>query len=207
MRPWNARAPGALSPHCWSHALSTSLSVADSRSRNRSILRSERQAVNLTSDDLQAPETSARPHPKRQRRALDVLVIEDEAVIARDIELIVSDLGHRVVGLARTHEEAVALALKTRPAVIVADVRLADGSSGIVAVDEMLQSVDAAVIFVTAVPQWLQTGDLEPVLVIPKPYRVEEIKAAVAKATSRQAQSLETILATKSAVSRLTRKQ
>ena len=163
--------------------------------------------MNLTPEDLQAPETSQRPHPKRQRHALDVLVIEDEAIIARDIELIVSDLGHRVVGLARTHEEAVSLALKTRPALIVADVRLADGSSGIVAVDEMLKSVDAAVIFVTAVPQWLQTGDLEPVLIIPKPYTVEEIKAAVAKATSRRAQSLETILATKSAVSRLTRKQ
>jgi DNA-binding LytR/AlgR family response regulator len=144
---------------------------------------------------------------KRQPRALDVLVIEDEAIIAKDIELIVSDLGHRVIGPARTQEEAVSLALKTRPAVVVADVKLADGSSGILAVNEMLKSIDAAVIFVTAVPQWLQTGELEPVLVIPKPYSVEELKSAVAKATSKRAQSLETIMATKSAVSRLTRKQ
>jgi DNA-binding LytR/AlgR family response regulator len=99
------------------------------------------------------------------------------------------------------------LALKSRPAVVLADVKLADGSSGIIAVDEMLKTIDAAVIFVTAVPQWLQTGELEPVLVIPKPYSVEELKSAVAKATSKRAQSLETIMATKSAVSRLTRKQ
>jgi DNA-binding LytR/AlgR family response regulator len=144
---------------------------------------------------------------KRQPRALDVLVIEDEAIIAKDIELIVSDLGHRVIGPARTQEEAVSLALKTRPAVVVADVKLADGSSGILAVNEMLKSIDAAVIFVTAVPQWLQTGELEPVLVIPKPYSVEEIKAAVARATSKRSQSLETIMATKDAVSRLTRTQ
>lgn len=163
--------------------------------------------MNLPSEDAQTPEAAQTPQTKRQRRALDVLVIEDESIIAKDIELIVSDLGHRVIGPARTHEEALSLALKARPAVVVADVKLADGSSGIVAVDEMLKSIDAAVIFVTAAPQWLQTGELEPVLVIPKPYLVEEIKAAVSKATSKRAQSLETIMATKDAVSRLTRKQ
>ncbi|CAJ0892852.1 hypothetical protein AMST5_04255 [freshwater sediment metagenome] len=163
--------------------------------------------MNLPSEDVQTPETANSPRMKRQPRALDVLVIEDEAIIAKDIELIVSDLGHRVIGPARTQEEAVSLALKTRPAVVVADVKLADGSSGILAVNEMLKSIDAAVIFVTAVPQWLQTGELEPVLVIPKPYSVEEIKAAVARATSKRSQSLETIMATKDAVSRLTRTQ
>ncbi|WP_202071389.1 response regulator [Methylocystis sp. Sn-Cys] len=144
---------------------------------------------------------------KRRQRALDVLVVEDESIIAKDIEFIITDLGHRVIGPARTQEEALSLALKSRPAVVVADVRLADGSSGIVAVDEMLKQIDAAVVFVTAVPQWLQTGDLEPVLVIPKPYTVEEVKAAVAQAASKRAQSLETIMATKAAVGRLTRKQ
>ncbi len=170
-------------------------------------LHGERRDVNLPSEDAQTPETAESLRIRRQRRALDVLVIEDESIIARDIELIVSDLGHRVIGPARTQQEALELALKSRPAVVLADVKLADGSSGIVAVDEMLKSIDAAVIFVTAVPQWLQTGELEPILVIPKPYSVEELKNAVGKATSKRAQSLETIMATKSAVSRLTRKQ
>lgn len=163
--------------------------------------------MNLPLDEAQAPETAPHPRMKRRQRALDVLVIEDESIIAKDIEFIINDLGHRVIGPARTQEEALSLALKSRPAVVVADVRLADGSSGIVAVDEMLKQIDAAVVFVTAVPQWLQTGELEPVLVIPKPYTVEEVKAAVAQATSKRAQSLETIMATKAAVGRLTRKQ
>lgn len=163
--------------------------------------------MNLPFNETQTPESTPNPRMKRRRRALDVLVIEDESIIAKDIELIVSDLGHRVIGPARTHEEALSLALKARPAVVVADVKLADGSSGIVAVDEMLKTIDAAVIFVTAVPQWLQTGDLEPVLVIPKPYSVDEMKAAVVQATSQRAQSMETIQATKSAVGQLTRKQ
>lgn len=161
----------------------------------------------MITEEAQTPEPAPGPRPKRQRRALDVLVVEDESIIAKDIELIVSDLGHRVVGPARTHEEALSLALKARPAVVVADVKLADGSSGIMAVDEMLKSIDAAVIFVTAVPQWLQTGELEPILVIPKPYSTQEVKAAVARATSKRAQSMETFIATKNAVSRLTRKQ
>jgi DNA-binding NarL/FixJ family response regulator len=163
--------------------------------------------VNIPLDEAQSPESAPRGRVKRQARALDVLLIEDESIIAKDIELIVCDLGHRVVGTARTQHEAVALALKARPAVIIADVKLADGSSGVIAVDEILKSVDAAVIFVTAVPQWLMTQETEPFFVIPKPYSVESIKAAVNQATSRQAQALETIQATKSAVSRLTRKQ
>lgn len=161
----------------------------------------------MIAEEAPTPDPAPGPRPKRQRRALDVLVIEDESIIAKDIELIVSDLGHRVVGPASTHEEALSLALKARPAVVVADVKLADGSSGIMAVDEMLKSIDAAVIFVTAVPQWLQTGDLAPVLVIPKPYSTEEVKAAVMRATSKRAQSMETFIATRNAVGRLTRKQ
>jgi DNA-binding LytR/AlgR family response regulator len=163
--------------------------------------------VTLPQDEPTSPESATNPRARRRRRALDVLVIEDETIIARDIEFIVGDLGHRVIGPARTQEEALSLAARARPSVIVADVKLADGSSGIVAVDEMLKTVDAAVVFVTAMPQWLQTGELEPVLVIPKPYTPAQVKAAVARAASRRSQSLETIMATKSAVARLTRKQ
>ncbi|TGV50772.1 response regulator, partial [Mesorhizobium sp. M2D.F.Ca.ET.160.01.1.1] len=47
--------------------------------------------------------------------ATDVLIIEDEPLIAMDIEEMVESLGHRVVGTARTHAEAVAMFGKTRP--------------------------------------------------------------------------------------------
>lgn len=165
--------------------------------------------MNQPTGDIQTFEQEPAPagRTRRQRRALDVLIVEDESIIAKDLEFIVADQGHRVVGAACTHDEAVSLAFKARPSVIIADVRLADGSSGVAAVDEMLKNVDAAVIFVTAVPQWLRTGEVEPFFVIPKPYTVEAIRAAVAQATSRRAQALDAILATKAAVSRLTRKQ
>jgi DNA-directed RNA polymerase specialized sigma24 family protein len=62
--------------------------------------------------------------------ATDVLIIEDEAFIALDLEVLVENLGHRVVGIARTHAEAVAIAKTTQPGLILADIQLADGSSG-----------------------------------------------------------------------------
>ena len=62
--------------------------------------------------------------------ATDVLIIEDETFIAMDIEALVESLGHNVIGVARTHAEAIALARKKRPGLILADIQLADGSSG-----------------------------------------------------------------------------
>ena len=69
-----------------------------------------------------------------------MLIIEDEPLIAMDIEQMVESLGHRVVGTARTHTEATALFGKTHPRMVLADIQLADGSSGIDAVNEILQS-------------------------------------------------------------------
>ena len=84
--------------------------------------------------------------------ATDVLIIEDETFIAMDIEALVESLGHRVIGVARTHSEAVALARQKRPGLILADIQLADGSSGLDAVNELLASFEVPVIFITAYP-------------------------------------------------------
>ena len=90
--------------------------------------------------------------------ATDVLIIEDETFIAMDIEALVESLGHRVIGVARTHSEAVALARQKRPGLILADIQLADGSSGLDAVNELLGSFEVPVIFITAYPERFLTG-------------------------------------------------
>jgi DNA-directed RNA polymerase specialized sigma24 family protein len=74
---------------------------------------------------------------ERQTRA-EVLIIEDEPIIAMDIETIVRDLGHSVTGVAVTRDEAVAQALAHRPGLVLADIQLADDSSGIDAVKDIL---------------------------------------------------------------------
>ena len=118
-----------------------------------------------------------------ERVATDVLIIEDEALIAQDIEFIASDLGHNVIGVARTHKEAVELAKGHHPGLILADIQLADGSSGLNAVNELLQDFDCPVIFITAFPERLLTGERpEPAFLISKPYKVDTVKATVSQA-------------------------
>jgi CheY-like chemotaxis protein len=113
-----------------------------------------------------------------------VLVIEDEAIIAMDIVAIVEGMGHRVTGNARTHAEAVEMAAADRPQLILADIQLADSSSGVAAVGEILgQFGDIPVIFVTAFPERLLTGEkAEPAFLINKPYTEEQVRSAVSQA-------------------------
>jgi CheY-like chemotaxis protein/DNA-directed RNA polymerase specialized sigma24 family protein len=115
--------------------------------------------------------------------ATSVLIIEDEPIIALDIEAMVEELGHRVTGIARTHTEAVALVKSSRPGLVLADIQLADGSSGLDAVNEILASIDVPVIFITAYPERLLTGEKpEPAFLITKPFQPEAVKAAISQA-------------------------
>jgi CheY-like chemotaxis protein len=113
-----------------------------------------------------------------------VLVIEDEAIIAMDIAAIVEGMGHTVTGNARTHTEAVAMAAADRPDLILADIQLADNSSGVEAVNEILaQFGEIPVIFITAFPERLLTGERpEPAFLINKPYTEEQVRSAVSQA-------------------------
>ncbi|SNX72434.1 CheY-like chemotaxis protein [Cereibacter ovatus] len=113
-----------------------------------------------------------------------VMVIEDEAIIAMDIGAIVREMGHSVTGIARTRTEAVALASRARPDLILADIQLADHSSGIDAVNDILsQFEDMPVIFVTAFPERLLTGKRpEPAFLITKPYSEDQVRSAVSQA-------------------------
>eukprot|EP01013_Petalomonas_cantuscygni_P016629 TRINITY_DN33667_c0_g1_i1.p1 TRINITY_DN33667_c0_g1~~TRINITY_DN33667_c0_g1_i1.p1 ORF type:complete len:264 (-),score=85.48 TRINITY_DN33667_c0_g1_i1:40-831(-) len=122
-----------------------------------------------------------------------VLIIEDEAIIALDLEGMVLSMGYEVIGIARTHGEAVALAAQTQPDVILADVQLADGSSGIEAVAEILERFEEVpAIFATAFPEKLLTGEgKEPAFVIAKPFTEDQIKSALSQTqlTRKQARS------------------
>ncbi|WP_017999069.1 response regulator [Paracoccus sp. N5] len=113
-----------------------------------------------------------------------VIVIEDETIIAMDLKGIVQAMGHDVTGIARTHKAAVELAHQKRPDLILADIQLADGSSGIDAVNELLADMgDIPVIFITAFPERLLTGDRpEPAFLISKPYSEEQVRSAVSQA-------------------------
>ncbi len=113
-----------------------------------------------------------------------VMIIEDEAIISMDIAAIVREMGHEVTGIAATHTEAVALAKRVQPDLILADIQLADRSSGIEAVNEILTMIDMVpVIFITAFPERLLTGERpEPAFLITKPYSEDQVRSAVSQA-------------------------
>lgn len=113
-----------------------------------------------------------------------VMVIEDESIIAMDLESIVQEMGHEVVGVATTREHAVQIGLETAPDLVLADIQLADDSSGIDAVNELLDRFpDMPVIFITAFPERLLTGERpEPSFLIAKPFTPPQVISAVSQA-------------------------
>lgn len=125
--------------------------------------------------------TDAMEEIDRQTRAR-ILIIEDEPIIAMDIEMIVRELGHDVVAVATTHSEAVADAQMHQPGLVLADIQLADNSSGIEAVQEILTDLTVPVIFITAFPERLLTGDRpEPAFLLTKPYQPATLRAAISQ--------------------------
>ena len=115
--------------------------------------------------------------------ATDILIIEDEPLIAMDIEHMVESLGHRVTGIARTHAEAMVLYNNDKPKMVLADIQLADGSSGIDAVNDILLDNDIPVIFITAYPERLLTGERpEPTFLVTKPFNEDMVKALISQA-------------------------
>lgn len=115
--------------------------------------------------------------------ATNVLIIEDEPLIAYDLRRIVTSLGHRVTALARTEKEALAAVAMERPGLVLADIHLADGSSGLDAVGKLLKTGGMPVIFVTAYPERLLTGKRpEPTFLLAKPFQPDVLKAVISQA-------------------------
>lgn len=115
--------------------------------------------------------------------ATNVLIIEDEPLIAMDLESLVEGLGHRVTSVARTRREAIAAVRVARPGLVLADIQLADGSSGLDAVNEILLGINVPVIFITAFPERLLTGERpEPTFLITKPFDVNTVRAVISQA-------------------------
>jgi DNA-directed RNA polymerase specialized sigma24 family protein len=140
------------------------------------------QVMDVTAEELQKLiDETGREIAKQM--ATTVVIIEDEPLIALDLEQLVTDLGHKVVKIARTAEQAVEAVRRLRPGLVLADIHLADGSSGLDAVNEILRTFSLPVIFVTAYPQRLLTGTRpEPTFLIAKPFHPENVKAVISQA-------------------------
>ncbi len=118
-----------------------------------------------------------------QLEPADILIIEDEPLTASHLEHLVEGSGHHVTGIARTHQDALKLAHEKKPELILSDIQLADGSSGVEAVNEILGELEVPVIFITGHPEMLLTGAKpEPTFLIAKPFNAETVKAVIGQA-------------------------
>lgn len=112
-----------------------------------------------------------------------VLIIEDEPIIAMDIEAIVTGLGHSIIGVAATHRQAMAMVAAEAPGLVLADIQLRDGSSGIDAVSDLLAIAPVPAIFITGFPERLLTGERpEPSFLVEKPFRAASVRATIGQA-------------------------
>jgi CheY-like chemotaxis protein len=167
--------------------------------RLRALSASKRAALLLTAVEAFSPEEAAfiiDESPEDVEKAIldaqktidsqlasRVMIIEDEPIIAMDLENLVTELGHKVVAVASTKDEAVAKAHSERPGLVLADINLGEGGSGIDAVSEILSAFDIPVIFITAYPEKLLTGERpEPTYLIAKPFLPETVQATVGQA-------------------------
>lgn len=116
-------------------------------------------------------------------QAAQVMIIEDEPMIMVQLEDLVLSMDHQVCGRATTHKEAIRAVQAHKPDLVLADIQLADGSSGVEAVAEILTQIDVPVIFITGFPERLLTGETtEPTYLVTKPFREETVKATISQA-------------------------
>ena len=112
-----------------------------------------------------------------------VLIIEDEPLISMQLEDLVTSLGHEVCGTAATRTQALEVVAQQTPGLVLADIQLADGSSGLDAVDDILAIDSVPVIFITAYPERLLTGDRpEPTYLVTKPFKESTVRTAISQA-------------------------
>jgi CheY-like chemotaxis protein len=184
------RLPATTSEFAWEARAAANLGVIAPKARQAFLLVSvegfnEREAaevLDVTEEELLALLGEASREISRQV-ATRILIIEDEPLIAMDIEQMVESLGHEVVGIARTKQEALERYHATKPRMVLADIQLADGSSGLDAVNDILQSSTIPVIFITAFPERLLTGERpEPTFLVTKPFNPEMVKALISQA-------------------------
>ena len=140
------------------------------------------EIMDIKEDDVDALVREAVAEIERES-ATNVLIIEDEPLISMQLEDLVKSLGHEICGTAATRTQAQEVVAETTPGLVLADIQLADGSSGLDAVDDILAIESVPVIFITAYPERLLTGDRpEPTYLITKPFQEDTVRAAISQA-------------------------
>jgi two-component system, response regulator PdtaR len=113
------------------------------------------------------------------------MVVEDDFLVASQIEACLRQAGFEVVAVTDTAEEALQLASQLRPLLAVMDIRLASKRDGIDAAIDLFQTLGIRCVFATAhIDQYARTraGPAKPLAWVPKPYAMPSLIGAVREA-------------------------
>ncbi len=110
---------------------------------------------------------------------LRILVVEDEVLIALELECLLEDLGHVSVGVASASAEAIALGQRTAPDVALVDIHLIDGPTGIEVARALSADPRTTVVFMTANAKRIPPDFAGAVGVIAKPYSERTVASAL----------------------------
>lgn len=81
---------------------------------------------------------------------VDILIVEDESIVAKDLQLSLKKFGYNVVGIAATAEKAIELAKAKKPNLILMDIMLKDNSNGVTAAETIKEELNVPVVYLTA---------------------------------------------------------
>lgn len=110
-----------------------------------------------------------------------VLIIEDDYLIAHEIQQVVENTGQRVSGPAATFEEAMSCAAQAPPTLVLADVQLRDGRvAGLLAGSALAREHRVPLIVITAYPERLaQEAEVQPHQILTKPFDYTSLRSAI----------------------------
>jgi PAS domain S-box-containing protein len=117
-----------------------------------------------------------------------VLIVEDEAIVAQDLNETVTRLGYEVVGVAASADGAITQTTASLPDVVLMDIRLQDGRDGVDAAVEIHRTLAIPVVFLTAFSDEATLRRVkadEPYAYLLKPVDERELEVALAAAIRR----------------------
>lgn len=119
---------------------------------------------------------------------LRIVITEDDAIIALDIERQVAAMGHTVVGVAATAEEALRIVEERQPDLVLLDIRLKGAVDGIAVAEEIQRRFSTPIIFITAYSDKSvieRARAVQPQGYLVKPIRKEDLAEAIGQVSTR----------------------
>lgn len=125
---------------------------------------------------------------RTKEQAASILIVEDERIIARDIKLMLEELGYAVSGIASSGDQALALAAQQSSDLVLMDIRIKGDRDGVQTAAQLIERYQLPIVYITAHTDDLtlvRARETEPFGYVTKPITMQDLKIAIAMALTR----------------------